>query len=145
MDDRRTVITRIALGGLGAVGLMVGLWAAFAPESFYTDFPGLGRVWVSVDGPYNQHLLRDVGQLFLAMTVVTAVAVVHPVTLLVRAVAAGWLVQSVPHFVYHLANADLYETTDQVLNLTSLALAVVMAGTALVLGGRREPATLVRT
>jgi hypothetical protein len=145
MDDRRTLITRIALGGLGAVGLIVGAWAAFAPESFYNDFPGLGRTWVAVDGPYNEHLVRDVGQLFLAMTVVTAVAVVHPLTLLVRAVAAGWLVQSVPHFLYHLANADIYETSDQILNLTSLALAVVMAVVALALGGRRAPATVAPT
>jgi hypothetical protein len=79
------------------------------------------------------------------MTVVTAVAVVHPVTLLVRAVAAGWLVQSVPHLVYHLANADLYESIDRLLNLTSLALAVAMAVVALVLGGRRTPSAVAPT
>jgi hypothetical protein len=133
------MVSRIALGILGVVGLVVGVWAAFAPESFYTDFRGLGRTWVSVDGPYNEHLVRDVGQLFLAMTVVTGVAIVQPTDLLVRAVAAGWLVQSVPHFVYHLAHADLYERSDQILNLTSLAVAVAVAVVALVVGGRRSP------
>jgi hypothetical protein len=140
MVDRRLLAARVALAGLGFVGLVVGLWAALAPESFYEDFPGFGRVWVAVDGPFNEHLVRDVGQLFLAMTVVTAVAIVRPVDLLVRAVAAGWLVQSVPHLVYHLAHAELYEGSDAVLSLGSLALAVVLAIVALAVGGDRRPA-----
>ena len=34
---------------------------------FYDDFPGLGRSWVAADGPYNEHLVRDVGALNLAL------------------------------------------------------------------------------
>ena len=37
------------------------------PAAFYDDFPGLGRMWVAPDGPYNQHLVRDVGELNLAL------------------------------------------------------------------------------
>ncbi len=43
--------TRIALGYLALVSLQIGLWAQFAPRSFYDDFPGLGRAWVAIDGP----------------------------------------------------------------------------------------------
>ena len=32
---------------------VVGLWAAVAPHSFYDDFPGGGRHWVAVDGPFS--------------------------------------------------------------------------------------------
>ena len=46
--------------------LGVGLQALFTPRSFYDDFP-LGRGWVAMDGPYNQHLVRDVGSLNLAL------------------------------------------------------------------------------
>ena len=45
-----------------------------SPQSFYDDFPGLGRAWVSVDGPYNEHLVRDVGALNLALLVLFVVA-----------------------------------------------------------------------
>ena len=62
------------LGFFVLFGLGVGGWQTLAPASFYTDFPGAGRHWVSVDGPYNEHLLRDVGQGNLALGVVALVA-----------------------------------------------------------------------
>jgi hypothetical protein len=119
--------------------VIVGVWAAFFPESFYADFPGLGRAWVSVDGPFNEHLVRDVGQLFLALAVVTAVAVVFPVAIFVRAIGAAWLVEGLPHLVYHASHTDLYETGDAVLNLASLSLLVVLAAIALFAPPRTAP------
>ena len=55
-----------------AVGMLpVGVQAAFAPRSFFDDFP-LGRGWIAQDGgAYNEHLVRDVGVLFLALVIVT--------------------------------------------------------------------------
>ena len=54
--------------------LAVGVWQYLAPRSFYDDFPGFGRHWVDVDGPFNAHLLRDVGQGNLAFGVVALMA-----------------------------------------------------------------------
>jgi hypothetical protein len=146
--DRRRLVVRVALSWIGATAVIVGGWAALAPRSFYDDFPGLGRVWVAADGPFNEHLVRDVGQLFLAMAVVTFVAVVYPIPTMVRAIAAAWLVEGVPHLVYHASHVDLYSTADAVLNVTSLTLLVVLAVVALALAGepapegrRRQPAT----
>ena len=48
-----------------------------APKSFYEDFPGAGRVWVAVDGPYNEHLVRDVGSLNLALAFVAVAGADH--------------------------------------------------------------------
>ena len=62
MTRLRQVALVVIAGGTG----VVGLWATASPESFYDDFPGMGRVWVAVDGPYNEHLVRDVGGLNLA-------------------------------------------------------------------------------
>ena len=69
---------RVLLIVLGAVALELGVWATFAPRSFYDDFPGLGRAWVAADGPYNEHLVRDFGGLNLALAVLTLVAAASP-------------------------------------------------------------------
>jgi hypothetical protein len=67
---------RIALGYLALISLEIGLWAQFAPRSFYDNYPGLGRAWVAVDGPYNEHLVRDVGGLNLGLAAVLIMALV---------------------------------------------------------------------
>ena len=56
----------------------VGVWALADPASFNDDFPLPGRHWVSLAGPYNEHLIRDVGGLYLALGVLTLWAVLRP-------------------------------------------------------------------
>ena len=137
----RTVV-RIALALLAVVGLQVGLWAAFAPQSFYDDFPGAGRVWVSVDGPYNQHLIRDVGALNLALAVVAIVAFVTLSRAAVLAAGGAWLAYGVPHLVYHLRHLDPLEGADQVAVPVSLFLSVVLGALVLWTGWRNPRETL---
>ena len=137
----RTVV-RIALALLAVVGLQVGLWAAFAPRSFYDDFPGAGRVWVSVDGPYNQHLIRDVGALNLALAVVAIVAFVTLSRAAVLAAGGAWLAYGVPHLVYHLRHLDPLESADQVAVPVSLFLSVVLGALVLWTGWRNPGETL---
>jgi hypothetical protein len=127
---------RIGLAILAVPSLIVGVWAAFAPRGFYDDFPGLGRMWVAPDGPYNQHLVRDVGELNLALVVITAIAAVTLTPILVRAVLAGWIVYSVPHLVYHLRNMKPFSTDDQVSIAASLALVPILAVVLLVIDVR---------
>ncbi|MGZ4793552.1 MAG: hypothetical protein ACXWBO_16995, partial [Ilumatobacteraceae bacterium] len=74
MTYRRWI--RIALGYLAVVSIVIGVWAQFAPRSFFDDFPGFGRVWVHVDGPFNEHLVRDVGGLDLALAIVLIAAMI---------------------------------------------------------------------
>ena len=90
------IIQRAILAYLTFSGLLVGVWATFFPQSFYDDFPGAGRVWVAVDGPYNEHLVRDVGQLSLAIALVSGVAAWTMIPVLVRVAAAAWLGNAVP-------------------------------------------------
>jgi hypothetical protein len=127
MNDSRALVLRIGLAILAVPSLMIGVWAAFAPRSFYDDFPGFGRMWVAPDGPYNEHLVRDVGELNLALAVVTVIALVALTPILVRAVLAGWIVYSVPHLVYHLRHLDPFATDDQVSIVASLALVPILA------------------
>lgn len=123
--------TTACLALLGLLGLQIGTWATFWPRGFYDDFPGGGRSWVAVDGPYNEHLVRDFGALNLALTAAVAVALITRAPAAVRAAALAWLVYSVPHLVYHVRHIDIYDTADQVLNLAGLGGAVVLAGIAL--------------
>jgi lysylphosphatidylglycerol synthetase-like protein (DUF2156 family) len=129
----RDTVLRIGLAVLAVPALMIGFWAAFAPRSFYDDFPGLGRTWVAPDGPYNEHLVRDVGELNLALAVITIVALVVLGPALVRAVLAGWIVYSVPHLVYHLRHMQPFGTDDQVSIGASLALVPIVAIALLVI------------
>ncbi len=137
----RERVVRIALVVLGVGNIPVGVWATFAPRSFYDDFPGFGRHWVQVDGPYNQHLVRDFGALNLALAVVTIAAAITLSRPLVIAVAIAWLAWGVPHLVYHLRHLDVYSTDDQVLNVVLLSALPVLAVGVLVLTLRKPAET----
>ena len=107
-------LTRVVLGLLALVGLEVGVWALFAPRSFYDDFPGGDRSWVSVDGPYNEHLVRDVGAFNLAVTLVVVLAFVWLERRLVVAAALAVAAYGIPHAVYHLSHLDVFDGSDAV-------------------------------
>jgi hypothetical protein len=116
-------------GGLITLAIVqgpIGLWALFAPHSFYEDFP-LGRGgWVSALGAYSEHLTVDYGALTLALvTVLVAAAIVMERTLVLVA-AAAYLVWSVPHFVYHMITLDKYGTGDAIGNFVTLAFTVAL-------------------
>jgi hypothetical protein len=111
---------------LAAVQGPVGLWALFAPKSFYEDFP-LGRGgWVSALGPYNEHMTVDYGSLTLALVLMLVAAAIVMERRLVLAAAGAYLVWSVPHFVYHMITLDEYGTGDAIGNAITLAFTVVL-------------------
>ena len=145
MDSR--LIQRAVLIYLTLSGLLVGVWAACAPRSFYDDFPGAGRVWVAVDGPYNEHLVRDVGQLSLALALVSLAAAVTMQLTVVRVASAAVLLNGLPHLIYHLRHLDKYGTADKIGNVVSLGLLVVLPLLVLVLSARdslSQPSSAVR-
>jgi hypothetical protein len=84
----------------------VGVQATFFPRSFYDDFP-MGRGWVAMDGPYNEHVIRDVGALNLALFVLTVAALVVGTRVLARITALAWLAYAIPHFAYHLRHLSM--------------------------------------
>ncbi len=120
------VAVRAGLGILVVSGLVVGCWAALAPHSFFTSFPGGGHVWAGTDGPYNEHLVRDVGDLNVALAAVTAGAFVWLNRPLAIAAALAWVVYSVPHLAYHAANTQVVTSGDRVPELVSLAIPIVL-------------------
>lgn len=63
----RKAVLRTLLLALAVPAGAAGGWALFAPRSWYDSFPaGEGHTWIKALGPYNEHLSRDVGALFLA-------------------------------------------------------------------------------
>jgi hypothetical protein len=110
--------------GLSQVG--VGLWALLFPLSFQDDFPGMGRHWLVPLGPYNEHLITDVGATFLALTVLMFLAALWLTRPLVLAALIAWLVYSVPHLYFHLNNLGVYDLSDQVINGVALGLQVLI-------------------
>jgi len=147
MTERAPAAPRYGLGLLAVSAAVVGWWATLAPRSFYDDFPGASRHWVAADGPFNEHLVRDVGTLNLALAAVTAFAALRFTTTVARLVSAAWLVYSVPHLAYHLAHLDtLAATGDKVALVATLALTVLVPGYVLARlyrpspSGRAKPA-----
>ena len=120
---RRLVLLLLALSAA-----FVGGWALFGPDSFYRSFPGFGLHWVATDGPYNEHLVRDVGGLYLALLVVSVYALRPTASSHLRRMAgAAWFVFSAPHLGYHLAHLDTLPTGSATLEAVSLSLTLLGA------------------
>ena len=117
---------RAVLIALGAPLVALGAWAVFAPQSWFDDFPGGGRHWVSAIGPYNEHLASDVGAFFLAIGGLLVFAAIVLERRLVQGALGALLVFSTPHLIYHLTELEVYGTLDKVLNLISLSALVVV-------------------
>jgi hypothetical protein len=116
-------------GGIAVLALtpaLVGLWASISPRGFYDDFPGLGRHWVSALGAYDEHLVRDVGALYLASLVTLGFAWAWLDRRLVQAALVSYVVAAVPHLAYHLTALDNLSTGDAVAQIAGLALNVVL-------------------
>jgi len=129
---------RLALAYLGVVSLEIGVWAVLAPRSFYDDFPGLGRSWISVDGPYNEHLIRDVGALNLALAAVVAIAAISMQRSAIVTAAVASLLWGVPHVAYHVLNTDGQAAGDVVASVAGLV-AFALLPVALIVTAVRTP------
>lgn len=127
---------RAGLSFLAVAPLVVGSWALFAPRSFYDGFPSAGRHWVSALGPYNEHLVRDVGAMNLALGVLLTLAAVLLERKLVRATLVVWLVYAVPHFAFHLTMLDAFSPLDNAMNVAGLGLSVLLPSFLLALAGQ---------
>lgn len=130
MKRMSIVAARGCLGAIGLFMLPAGVQAAFAPRSFFEDFP-FGRGWIAAEGgSYDPHLVRDVGVLFLALIIVTLWAAWRGEFMV--PVAAAWLVQGVGHLAYHVGHLDGLAGLDRVGLVASLAVIPTLA--ALVVG-----------
>ena len=138
-------VSRVGLVILAATGFLLGGWATATPRGFYDDFPGFGRHWVAMDGPYNEHLMRDFGALNLALAVVAVCALIWLTRPLVIATALAWIVYAVPHILYHATHLDHYETGDQIGIIGGLVAAPIVAVVLLFTASRLDEDTTAPT
>jgi len=132
----RGAIRFLALA-LGIPQGLIGLWALLAPRSFYDDFPAGTDGWVAVLGPFDAHLVTDVGALFLALGFLMCFAAASLRRGTVIAAAIAWLIFAVPHLLWHLFNLEAYGTADTVGNVVTNGWVVL--GGALLLWLARSP------
>jgi hypothetical protein len=118
----RDWLQTIALLVAAAGNAVVGVWALLTPQGFYHDFPGAGHHWVSMDGPYNGHLVRDVGLLSLALAVTLLAALWKRDKVLVRTASVAALVFAAPHLAYHASHLAHFSATDTFLEMVTLAI-----------------------
>jgi hypothetical protein len=132
-------VARAALGLLALSAASIGLPASFAPRGFYDDYPFVAG-WVDLLPPYNQHLVTDVGGLYLGFAVVLAWAAWTLSRELVRAVCAGWATMALLHFVFHATHLDRFSTADAIGELVALAALLALPAVAsAALRPRRAP------
>jgi len=112
---------RAALGFLFLSAAVIGLTAALAPRAFYDDFPFLAH-WVDLLPPYNEHLVTDVGGLYIGFAVMLAWAAWTLERTLVRAVCVAWLTAATLHLIFHASHLDGFSTADGIAEIVSLAL-----------------------
>lgn len=127
---RAPAVARAALAFLALSAASVGLPATLAPRSFYDDYPFVAS-WVDLLPPYNQHLVTDVGGLYLGFAVVLAWAAWTLQRDLVRAACAGWALMSLLHFRFHATHLDGFSTADAVAELVGLAAVLALPALAL--------------
>ena len=116
---------RLALGLLALSAAAVGVPAAFVPRRFYDDFPFLAS-WVDLLPPYNQHLITDVGEFYLAFTVLFAWAAVRPSRALVIPLCTAWTVAAALHLRFHVTHLGGFGTADAIAETVALALVVLL-------------------
>lgn len=115
--------TRSALWLLCASAALIGLTATIAPRSFYDDFPFVTD-WVNLLPPYNEHLVTDVGGLYLGFAVVFGWAASTLERTLIRAACGGWLLTAGLHFGFHAGHLEGFGTADAIAELGSLAIVI---------------------
>jgi hypothetical protein len=125
-SDTTSTVVRILIAILAVLQGIIGVWASLAPTSFYSNFPIAGHNWVSLLPPYNEHLIRDVGELSLALTVVLAAAALTGHRLLSVVAAGAVAIYAVPHAVFHFVHLQGFPTSDAIAQTAGIALQLMI-------------------
>ena len=128
--SEEATVSRLQYGALVATVIIVGVvgvWSYFWPLEFYDHFPVVLGEWVSGDGPYNEHLVRDHGAMYLAAGAATAFAMVRPTRVACQLVGIAWTVFGILHFSYHVTHLAHLSTSEAIGQIVVLAVAVLLA------------------
>jgi hypothetical protein len=116
-----------ALASSGVLGFFVGGWAYFSPRTFYDWFPGVLGSWVSVDGPFNEHLIRDVGGMYLALGATSVAGLIWLNDAVARVLGIAWSVFGALHLIYHAFNLQGLSVESAIGEMVALHVSLVLA------------------
>jgi hypothetical protein len=122
MRHRKLVRNQLAL--MCGYALFLGATAAFAPHTFFTDFPFLAH-WVERLPPYNEHLVTDVGGLYLGFALLFGWAAWKCERTLALAASSAFLLVTVLHLVFHATHLEGFGTVDGAAEIAALASLVI--------------------
>ena len=122
-----TSIARGIAWALAASATYVGFWAMVWPHSFFTTFPGLGEAWVAPLGAFNEHLVRDVGGLYVALVVFSGWAATKGDTGALRALGWACLAFGLLHLAFHATHRNGFSTSEWEASMIPLAFAALGA------------------
>ncbi len=105
---------------LCAYCVLIGATAAFVPHTFYDDFPFLAD-WVHLLPPYNEHLISDVGGLYLGFAVLFGWAAWTLERTLARAACVAFLLTATLHLIFHVGHLEGFGTVDGIAEIAALA------------------------
>lgn len=121
---RRELVVRLGLLVLAGEAVVIGVHALFFPKYFYNQFL-LGRGWVQMLPPYNEHITRDLGALYLGFFVILGYAILKLSKDLVNGAILGFVAATVPHMIFHIIHAeDAPLLIDKILQVGLLAMTV---------------------
>jgi hypothetical protein len=115
MRPRQAARVLAAVFGLWVAAL--GLWAIFAPMSFFAH--------IATYPPYNEHLVHDLGAFQFGLGATLLAALISSDALVVA--LAGNALGAVVHFAVHIADAELGERASDPWTVGLLAVVVVVA------------------
>jgi hypothetical protein len=103
------------------------------PQFFFTSFPGFGQAWVEPLGPFNEHLVRDVGGLYVALSAFSCWAAAKGDTSALRALGCAWLAFGLPHLGFHATHRHGFSTVEWAASLSPLTFSALAAATLVLL------------
>jgi hypothetical protein len=132
------LIRRATLAALAAANLFWGVWAAGWPRGFFNTFPGFGHRWTGAYPPYNEHLVNDLGAIFITLAVLTAIAAWRDDAATTRIAMATLLVFNGLHLLFHATHRGELAGFDYAASLSTLVIGVIAPVAILVLTAQRR-------
>jgi hypothetical protein len=121
---------RPALLLLTLTQVVIGAWQLLLPRSFYDLY------WVELLPPYNEHLLRDVGGLNLALAVVLGASTLTMDRRMISTALLAYLTFATYHLAFHVTHLEPFPSADAIAQTTALSLGVAFPLVLLILAWR---------
>lgn len=127
MGERRRVVVRVILAALAVIHAGTGAVLTLRPRWFHDTVVG-----VAERGPYNEHLLIDLGGMYLALGVLAGWAAGSVDATLQRAAACCLGLVATLHLIFHATHLHGLSAAEAAGELAAIAVMVLLPAVALI-------------